>query len=54
LETNAKHSILLARSNIVREIKSRMMNWAEHVVRMGEMGNAYKIMDEELERKIPL
>jgi len=28
--------------NIIRVIKSRMMRWAGHVKRMGEIKNAYK------------
>jgi hypothetical protein len=30
-------------------IKARLMRWAEHVVRMGEMRNAYKILVEKSE-----
>jgi hypothetical protein len=35
-------------------IKSKMMEWEEHVARMGEMRNAYKILVEESEGKRPL
>jgi hypothetical protein len=30
-------------SNIIRMIKSRRMTWAEHVARMGEKRNEYRI-----------
>jgi hypothetical protein len=29
--------------NTIRIIKSRRMRWAEHVVRIGKMGNVYTI-----------
>jgi hypothetical protein len=32
-------------------IKSRRMRWAGHVARMGEKGNAYKILDGKARRK---
>jgi hypothetical protein len=35
----------------IRVIKSRMMISAKHVVGMGEMRNAYKILDRKPERK---
>jgi len=34
--------------------KSRMMKWAEHVIQIGEMGNAYRILVGNPERKRPL
>jgi hypothetical protein len=40
--------------NTIRVIKSRMMRWAWHVVRMGEIRNAYKILAGKLEGKRPL
>jgi hypothetical protein len=40
--------------NIIRVIKSRIMRWAGHVARMGEMKNAYKILVGKSEVKIPL
>jgi len=39
---------------LIRMIKSRRMRWAEHVVRMGEMGNAHKILVDKLEGKAAL
>jgi hypothetical protein len=30
--------------SIIRMIKSRSMKWAGHVARMGEKGNAYRIL----------
>jgi hypothetical protein len=35
---------LYSSPNIIRMIKSRRMRWARHVVLMGEMQNAYKIL----------
>jgi hypothetical protein len=35
---------LYSSPNIIRNIKSRRMRWAEHVARMGETRNAYKIL----------
>jgi hypothetical protein len=35
-------------------IKSRRMRWAEHVARMGETRNAYRILVGKPERKRPL
>jgi hypothetical protein len=32
-------------------IKSRRMRWAEHVARMGEKRNAYRVLVGKLERK---
>jgi len=44
---------LYASPNIIRVIKSRGMRWAGHVVRMGEMGNAYNIFVGKPEWKRP-
>jgi hypothetical protein len=38
---------LFSPPNIIRMIKSRRIKWAEHVARMGEMINAYKILVEK-------
>jgi hypothetical protein len=35
---------LYSSPSIIRIIKSRRMRWAGHVARMGEKGNAYRIM----------
>jgi hypothetical protein len=35
-------------------IQSRKMRWAEHVARMGEKSNAYRILMGKLEGKRPL
>jgi hypothetical protein len=40
--------------SIIRIIKSRKMRWAEHVVRMGEKRNAYRLLVGKLEGKRPL
>jgi hypothetical protein len=39
--------------NIIR-ITSRRMRWTRHVVRMGKMRNAYKILVGKPKRKRPL
>jgi hypothetical protein len=39
---------LYASTNIVRAIKSRRMRGEEHIERMGEMRNAYKVWSENL------
>jgi hypothetical protein len=33
--------------NVIRVIKSRSMRWAEHIARMGEMRNPYRILVEK-------
>jgi hypothetical protein len=45
---------LYSSPNIIRLIKSRRMRWAGHVVRMGEMRNAYRILVGKSEGKRPL
>jgi hypothetical protein len=35
---------LYSSPNIIRMIKSRRMRWAEHVVRMGEERNEYRVL----------
>jgi hypothetical protein len=45
---------LYASTYIVRVIELRRMRWAEHVVRMGEMTNAYNILVGKPEGKRPL
>jgi hypothetical protein len=39
---------------IIRVIKSRRMRWAGHVARMGEVRNAYSILDGKPEGSRPL
>jgi hypothetical protein len=39
--------------NMNRKIKSRTMRWLGHVVRMGEMTNAYRIVVGKPEGKTP-
>jgi hypothetical protein len=41
-------------TNIIRIIKSRRMRWTRHVAQMGEKSNAYRILVEKPEGKIPL
>jgi hypothetical protein len=45
---------LYASPNITKEIKSRRMRWAGHVVRMRQMRNAYRISVGKPEGKRPL
>jgi hypothetical protein len=40
--------------NIIRMMKSRRMRWAGHVARMGETGNAYRLLVGKPEGKRPL
>jgi hypothetical protein len=40
--------------HIVRVIKSRIMRWAGHVARTGEMRNAYNTLVGKFEGKTPL
>jgi hypothetical protein len=45
---------LYSSSDIVRVIKSRRMNWAGHVARMGERRGAYSILVGRIEVKSPV
>jgi hypothetical protein len=45
---------LYSSQNITRIIKSRRMRWEEHVARMGETRNAYRILVGKPEGKRPL
>jgi hypothetical protein len=45
---------LYSSPNIIRMIKSRRMRWAEHVARMGENRNAYRILVGKPEGRRPL
>jgi hypothetical protein len=45
---------LYSSPSIIRVIKSRRMRWAEHVARMGEKRNAYRILMGKPEGKRPL
>jgi hypothetical protein len=40
--------------SIIRIIKSRIMRWAGHVARIGEKRNAYGLLVEKPEGRIPL
>jgi hypothetical protein len=44
---------LIFTQNIIEVIKARRMRWARHVMLAGEMRNAYKILDEKPEGRIP-
>jgi hypothetical protein len=45
---------LYASPNIIRMFKSRRMRWAEHVARMVEKRNTYRILVGKPEGKRPL
>jgi hypothetical protein len=45
---------LYSSPGIIRQIKSRRMRWAEHVARMGEERNVYRVLVGEPEGKRPL
>jgi hypothetical protein len=45
---------LYSSPSIIRIIKSRRMRWADHVARMGEKGNAYRLLVGKPEGKKPL
>jgi hypothetical protein len=45
---------LCASPNVIRAIKSRSVQWAGHVARVGEMRNARNILVGKSERKGPL
>jgi hypothetical protein len=45
---------LYSSPSIIRMIKSRKMRWAEHVARMEETKNAYRILVGKQEGKRPL
>ncbi|KAJ4437130.1 hypothetical protein ANN_17265 [Periplaneta americana] len=51
---NAELHTLYSSPDIIRNIKSRLLRWAGHVARMGESGNAYRVLVESPEGKIPL
>jgi hypothetical protein len=41
---NEELHILYSSPNIIRQIKSRRLRWAEHVARVGEGRNVYKVL----------
>jgi hypothetical protein len=45
---------LYSSPNIIRIIKSKRMRWAGHLARMGEKGNAFRILVGKPEGKRPL
>jgi hypothetical protein len=45
---------LYSSPSIIRMIKSRRMRWTGHVARMGEKGNAYRLLVGKPEGKRPL
>jgi hypothetical protein len=45
---------LYSSPSIIRIIKSKRMRWAEHVARMGEKKNVYRLMVGKPEGKRPL
>jgi hypothetical protein len=53
LHNDELHS-LYSSPNIIRVIKSRRMRWAEHVARMGEGRDVYRVLVGRPEGKRPL
>jgi hypothetical protein len=51
---NDELHILYSSPNIIRQIKSRRLRWAGHVVRMREERNVYKVLMGNPEGKRPL
>jgi hypothetical protein len=51
---NEELHILYSTPNIIRQIKSRRMRWAEHVARMGEERNMYRVLMRKSGGKRPL
>ncbi|KAJ4426497.1 hypothetical protein ANN_27311 [Periplaneta americana] len=51
---NAELHALYSSPDIIRNIKSRRLRWAEHVAHMGESINAYRVLVGRLEGKRPL
>jgi hypothetical protein len=51
---NEELHILYSSLNIIRQIKSRRMRWAGHVLRMGEERNVYRVLMAKPEGKRPL
>jgi len=51
---NVELNVLYCSPNIFRVIKSRRMEWAGHVVRMGEMRGVYRVLVRKPEGKRPL
>jgi hypothetical protein len=45
---------LYSSPSIIRIIKSRKMRWGDHVARMGEKRNAYRLLVRKPEGKRPL
>ncbi|KAJ4430010.1 hypothetical protein ANN_22218 [Periplaneta americana] len=51
---NTELHALYSSPDIIRNIKSRCLRWAEHVARMGESRNAYRVLVGRPEGKRPL
>ncbi|KAJ4444087.1 hypothetical protein ANN_05876 [Periplaneta americana] len=51
---NTELHALYSSPDIIRNIKSRSLRWAEHVARMGESRNAYRVLVGRPEGKRPL
>ena len=51
---NAELHALYSSPNIIRNLKSRRLRWAGHVVRMEQFRNAYRVLVGKPETKRPL
>ena len=51
---NAELHALYSSGNIIRNVKSRRLGWVEHVARMEQPRNAYRVLLRKPEVKRPL
>ena len=51
---NAELHALYSSPNLIRNLKSRRLRWAEHVARMEQSRNAYRVLVGKPEEKRPL
>ena len=51
---NAEQHALYSSPNIIRNLNSRQLRWAEHVARTGQSRNAYRVLVRKPEEKRPL
>ena len=48
---NTELNALCSSPNIIRSLKSRRLRWAEHVARMEQSRNAYRVLAGKLEER---
>jgi len=54
ITTHEELNVLYSSPNFFRVIKSRRMRWAEHIARVGERRDVYRILVGKHEGKRPL